>query len=177
MGTARSRWKSQQGSEAMEFTFVMVPLFIMLFFVLNIAWAVFVKTTLQRAVRIGVRNGITITSVSAGSNLTDTVKGVVQSNALGLLNGATGLGYVRVHYFLPPAANSTNAPTDVSGALNADAGGNIMQVSVEGYSLFPFVPHLYGWNQAPDNNPMLINVYAADLIEPNRTPPPVGTAP
>ena len=155
----------------------MVPLLFMLFVLLNIAWAIFVKTTLQRAVRIGVRTGITLQTVAAGSNLTDTVKGVVQSSALGLLNGTTGYGYIKVHYFLPPASSSTNPPTDVSSALNADAGGNIMQVSVEGYSLAPFVPRIYSWTQAPDNNPLLVSVYAADLIEPNRTPPPVGTAP
>jgi hypothetical protein len=155
----------------------MVPLLIMLFVLLNIAWAVFVKTTLQRAVRIGVRNGITIQTVAAGSNLTDTVKGIVQSNALGLLNGTAGYGFIKVHYFLPPASNSSTAPTDVSTALNADAGGNIMQVSVQGYTLFPFVPRIYSWSQAVDNSPLMVNVYAADLIEPNRTPPPVGTAP
>jgi hypothetical protein len=155
----------------------MLPLFCMIFVLLNIAWAVFAKATLQRAVRIGVRSGITLTSVSPGGNLTATVKGVVQSNALGLLHGSTGLGYIKVNYFLPPAVNSNTAPTDVSTALNADAGGNIMQVSVQGYPLVPIVPRIFHWYEKPDDNPLLVTVYAADMIEPTRTPPPVGNAP
>ena len=167
----------QRGSEAIEFTFVMLPLFSMIFILLNIAWAVFAKSTLQRAVRIGVRDGITITTTSNGSCLTDTVKGIVQANSLGLLHGSTGLGYVKVNYFLPPAPSSTTSPTDVSTASNADAGGNIMQVSVQGFSLVPIVPRISQWSQAPDKNPLIVNVYAADVIEPSRTPPCVGTAP
>ena len=173
----KRRAVAQRGSEAIEFTFVMLPLFAMLFILLNIAWAVFAKSTLQRAVRMGVRAGITITTTSPGSCLTDVVKSTVQANSLGLLNGTTGLGYIKVNYFLPPAPSSTTAPTDVSSAINADAGGNIMQVSVQGYSLVPIVPRLYSWQQAEDESPLIVNVYAADLIEPSRTPPCVGTAP
>lgn len=155
----------------------MLPLFAMIFVLLNIAWAVFAESTLQRAVRIAVRYGITVTSTNAGSCLTDVVKSTVQANSLGLLNGSTGLGYIKVNYFLPPSASSTTAPTDVSTAINADAGGNIMQVSVQGFSLVPIVPRVYSWHQSPDNSPFIVNVYAADLIEPSRTPPCVGTAP
>jgi Flp pilus assembly protein TadG len=167
----------QRGSEALEFTFVMLPLFCMIFVLLNIAWAIFAKSTLQRAVRLGVRSGITITSVSAGGNLTDTVKGIVQSNALGLLHGSTGLGYIKVNYFLPPGPSSNTAPTDVSSSLNADAGGNIMQVSIQAYPLVPIVPRIFNWYEKPDSNPFMVTVYAADLIEFSRTPPPVGNAP
>jgi Flp pilus assembly protein TadG len=172
-----SRAVRQRGSEALEFTFVMLPLVCMIFILLNIAWAVFAKSTLQRAVRIGVRTGVATSTVAAGSSLTDVVKGVVQANSLGLLNGTTGLSYIKVHYFLPPATGSTSPPTDVSSALNADAGGNIMQVSVQGFSLIPIVPRIFHWYEAPDINPLIVNVYSADIIEPNRTPPPVGTAP
>jgi Flp pilus assembly protein TadG len=161
----------------MEFTLVMLPLFAMIFALMNIAWAVFADSTLQRAVRLGVRYGITVTSTASGSCLTDVVKSTVQANSLGLLSGATGLGKIKVNYFMPPAASSTSPPTDVSTALNADAGGNIMQVSVQGFSLLPIVPHIYNWGLMSDKNPFIVNVYAADLIEPSRTPPCVGTAP
>ncbi len=144
---------------------------------LNIAWAVFADSTLQRAVRVAVRYGITVTSTPTGSCLTDEVKSTVEANSLGLLNGSTGLGYIKVHYFMPPSSSSTSPPTDVSTSLNADAGGNIMQVSVQGYSLLPIVPRIYSWHQTADSSPFYVNVFAADLIEPNRTPPCVGTAP
>jgi len=111
----------------------MLPLFAMIFVLLNITWGVFAKATLQRAVRVGVRYGIAATS-TPGRTLTASVKSTVQANSLGLLSGTSGLGYIKVNYFLPPAPSSTTAPTDVSTALNADAGGNIMQVSVQGFS-------------------------------------------
>ncbi len=155
----------------------MLPLFAMIFVLLNIAWAVFAESTLQRAVRVAVRYGITVSSTNTGSCLTDVVKADVQANSLGLLNGTTGLGYIKVNYFLPPSASATTAPTDVSTAANADAGGNIMQVSVQGYSLLPIVPRITNWQTPADKSPLIVSVYAADLIEPNRTPPCVGTAP
>ncbi|HEY3840540.1 MAG TPA: TadE/TadG family type IV pilus assembly protein [Bryobacteraceae bacterium] len=161
----------------MEFTLVMLPLLSMIFILLNITWAVFTKSTLQRAVRIGVRAGISTTSTTSGTCLTDLVKSTVEANSMGLLNGTTGLGYIKVNYYMPPASNTNTPPTDVSSALNADNGGNIMQVSVQGYSLLPIVPRIYDWKQAPDKNPLIVNVYAADIIEPSRTPPCVGTAP
>jgi Flp pilus assembly protein TadG len=173
----KSRVARQKGSEALEFTLVMLPLFCMLFILLNIAWAIFAKSTLQRAVRMGVRSGITIQSTSPGTCLTDTVKGIVQANSLGLLNGTRGLGYIKVNYYLPPDPNTATAPTDVSTTLNADAYGNIMQVSVQNFSLVPIVPRIFHWYEKADDNPMLVNVYAADLIEYSRTPPCVGSAP
>ncbi len=154
----------------------MLPLFSMMFILLNIAWAIFAKSTLQRAVRIGVRTGVTITSTNPGTCLSDVVKSTVQANSLGLLNGSNG-GLVQVNYFLPPAPNSTTAPTDVSTAANADAGGNIMQVSVQGFSLVPIVPRIYHWYETPDDSPLIVNVYAADVIEPSRTPPCVVSSP
>ena len=161
----------------MEFSLVMLPLLSIIFLLLNIAWSIFATSTLQQAVRVGVRTGIVISSTAPHTCLTDVVKSTVQSNALGLLNGTTGLGYIKVNYFLPPAASSTTAPTDVSTAVNADAGGNIMQVSVQGYPLVPIVPRIFNWSQKTDNSPLIVNVYAADMIEPSRTPPCVGTAP
>ena len=161
----------------MEFTLVMMLLFCMIFILLNIAWAIFAKSTLQRAVRIGVRTGIATSTVTAGGSLTATVKDTVQANALGLLNGTKGRAYIKVNYFMPPSYSSSSAPIDVSTTLNADVGGNIMQVSVQGFSLVPIVPRIFSWSQTADESPLIVNVYAADLIEPNRTPPPVGTAP
>ncbi len=83
---------------------------------LDTGWAIFAESTLQRAVRIGVRTGVTLTAsqMAAGACLTDTVKGIVQSNAFGLLNGSSGLAKIKVNYFLPPAPNSSSPATDVS---------------------------------------------------------------
>jgi len=52
---------------------------------------------------------------------------------MGLLGGATGLALINIQYYLP----NTLAP--VSG-LNSNQGGNIVEVSVRGYSLPPLGP-------------------------------------
>jgi hypothetical protein len=114
--------------------------------------------------------------MSGSACLTDSVKGVVQQNAMGLLNGRSGLAMIKVHYLQPPPPNSTAAVTDVSNQASGNSSGNIMQVSVEGYSLAPLLPRIF-WKQAPDKAPLTITVSSADLIEPSRTPACIGTAP
>ena len=170
----------RKGAELLEFTFVLLPLLAMIWTIMDIGWAVFAKSTLQRAVRTGVRTGVTITAAqatAAGTCLTEMVKSAVQQNSLGLLGGSAGLSKIKVNYFQPPDADSTAAATDVSTLPGANKSGNIMQVSVQNYSLMPLLPRIFDWKTAPDKSPMNISVYSADLIEPSNSPPCLGTAP
>ena len=163
----------------LEFSLCFVPLLAMIGVTADAAWAIFAKSTLQRAVRVGVRTGVTLTAgqMASGACLTDTVKGTVQANSLGLLSGSSGLSMIKVNYYQPPEPNSSSAATDVSTQLNGDQPGNIMQVSVQNYSLVPLLPRLYQYYRPAERNPMVITVASADLIEPSRTPPCIGTAP
>jgi Flp pilus assembly protein TadG len=164
---------------------VLLPFLAMVTALVDGSWAVFAKATLQRAVRLGVRTGVTLTSsqMAQGACLTGTVKGVVQANAMGLLGsgtGSSGYALIKVHYFQPPAASSNSAATDVSGNSDGDQPGNIMQVSVQNYSVVPLLPRIFNWKTAPDKNPLVIQgVYSADLIEPASITdrPCIGTAP
>ena len=167
-----------KGAEVLEFTFVLLPLLATLFVLLDISWAIFSKSTLQRAVLAGVRNGVTITGAQAGGKcLTEMVKTTVQQNSLGLLSGPSGLSKIKVNYFKPPAPNSSAPAVDVSTEIFGNTPGNIMQVSIQNYSLMPLVPRIFDWKTAPDKSPMNITVYSADLIEPSRNPPCIGMAP
>jgi len=173
------RARRRKGSELLEFSMVMLPLLAMVTVVVDMGWAVFAESTLQRAVRIGVRTGVTLTSSSAlitqYGDLTTAVKNVVQQNASGLLRN--DYATIKVNYLQPPPPSSTSAATDVSGQANGDAPGNIMKVSVVGYSLLPLMPRIYGGKNGIDSNPMIITVNSADIIEPDRSPPAIGTAP
>ena len=173
------RNNGRKGAELLEFTFVLLPLLATVFVLMDVSWAVFSKSTLQRAVLAGVRNGVTITGAQAtgGKCLTDMVKTTVQQNSLGLLTGTSGLNKIKVNYFKPPAPNSTAAALDVSAQTYGNTPGNIMQVSIQNYSLMALVPRIFDWKTAPDKSPMNITVYSADLIEPSRDPPCIGTAP
>ena len=173
------RAKRCSGAEMLEFIITFLPMLVMVFYLLDVSWAIFAKSTLQRAVRIGVRTGVTLTNqqMPTGGCLTDVVKATVQQNALGMLNGASGAAMIKVNYFLPPDAKSTGGVTDVSTQTNGNAPGNIMQVSVQGFSLIPLLPRIFDWKHAADKSPLSIEVYSADLIEPSRNPPCIGTAP
>jgi TadE-like protein len=173
------RPSGSKGGEALEFTLVLLPLLCMLLVLMDTAWAIYAKSSLQYAVRIGVRYGVTITAAQTprGSCLTDMVKATVQQNSFGLLTGQSKLDLIKVNYFQPPAADKGGAVTDVSGQSNGNAPGNIMQVSVQNFSLLPLAARLFSWKETPDHNPLSITVYAADRIEPSRNPPCIGTAP
>lgn len=178
--TRPRRAGSRKGSEMIEFTLAFLPLIAIMFVLADSAWAIFVKSTLEYAVRAGVRQGITITgtqATAANSNQTAMVKSIVQQNALGLLSGATGLAKIKVNYFLPPAANSNAAMTDVSTQADGNAGLNVMQVSVQNYTLPSLVPRIFTWKTAADGSAVSVAAVAADLIEPGQDSPPIGAAP
>ena len=168
-----------KGAELLEFTFAILPLFMMMFVTLDAAWGMYVKSTLLFAVRVGVRQGITITgaqATAAGKDLTSMVKDTVQANAMGLLAGSAGRAKIKVNYFQPPDPGSTAMPVDVSTSAGGNAPGNIMQVSIQGYSLGPLVPRFFGWKTL-DVSSTSIGAAAADLIEPSKDTPTIGVAP
>jgi Flp pilus assembly protein TadG len=172
---ARSRRKGQY---LIEFSLILIPLLSMVFVLMNAAWAIFAQATLQRAVRIAVRTGITLTAsdMVGSACLTDTVKGLVQNNSLGLLNGSSGLAKIKINYYQPPAPSSTADPADVSTSASGDVGGNIMQVSVQNFSLVPLVPRVF-FRGITDSAAMVFGVSSADIIEPSWSPPCIGVAP
>ena len=171
----------RKGAELIEFTLSFLPFLAMVLVLLDVAWAVFAKSTLTYAVRAGLRQGITITGTQAtaagNSTLTAMVKSTVQANALGLLAGSSGLAKIKIHFYQPPDPSVNAAPTQVDAASDANKPGNIMQVSIEGFALSPLVPRLFTWKQAADNASSAVAATSYDLIEPSRDVPPKGVAP
>jgi Flp pilus assembly protein TadG len=157
----------------------MLPLLSILFVLVDASWAIFAKSTIIYAVRTAVRTGITITgtqATAAGETLTAMVKDAVQANALGFLKGTTNRGYIQVHYFMQDSTSSTGL-TDVSGASNGNAPGNIMQVSVTNFPLPGLTPRIYNWFTAVDKSATSLGAISADKIEPSGDTPPIGSAP
>ncbi len=142
-----------------EVSLVLLPLCALIFLILDMAWAFYVRSTLQNAVREGVRYAITSQTIT-GMGQDASIKTVVQQNATGLLSGGPGLALINIQYYLP----NTLAP--VSG-LNSNQGGNIVEVYVQGYSLPPLGPILR--NPAP----LLLGAQAYDRMEgsPGGIPP------
>lgn len=179
---SRLRKDRRKGAEMLEFTFVFLPMLCMILVFLDIAWAIFAKSTLNYAVRAGLRYGITITgtqATAANSDLAAMTKARVQQNAVGLLAGSSGLSKIKIHFYSPPATGTNAAPTQVDASSDANKPLNIMQVSVEGFSLSPLAPRIFGWRDrsAPDKAASAIAATSYDMIEPSRDVPPKGTVP
>ena len=177
-----SRKRRRKGAEMLEFTFAFLPLICMILVFLDIAWAIFAKSTLNYAVRMGLRYGITVTgtqATAAGSDLAAMTKAKVQANAVGLLAGSAGLAKIKIHFYQPPSPGTNSAPTLVDSNADANKPLNIMKVDVEGFTLSPLVPRLFDWRTrgAPDKTSTPIAASAYDMIEPSRDVPPKGTVP
>jgi Flp pilus assembly protein TadG len=163
---------SRKGAELIEFTLCFVPLTAIIFVLVSVSWGIYVKTTLSYAVHEGVRQGITIDSTAAaGTTLTAMVQNIVQQNAMGLLAGANGLSMIHVDYFRVSSSNSSVLAT-VTQAGGGIMPGDIIQVSIQGYSLSPLTPRLYGWTWV-DKASTNIAAIAADRIEPFPTLPSI----
>jgi Flp pilus assembly protein TadG len=108
------------GSEVVEFGLVLLPLLAVVFFIFDICWLVFAQGTLQHAAQEGVRYAVV-------GNSADSVKLVVQQNAMGFLgNTPDGLSKIDVSYY---------APSDLKKSITGPAsmvGGNVVEVSISG---------------------------------------------
>ncbi len=144
----RGRRRRERGAELLETALVLVPLLLITFLLLDLSMAIFLRSTFQQAVREGVRYAIT------GQNTTgpcqdDSVKTVVKQNAVGFLSSAAASATMHVHFMSP-----------VNGTVANNAAGNIVEVSVEGYTYGPLAPF------QRLNYPLMIWARAYDLMEP-----------
>jgi len=122
-----------------------------LFLIMDLSWAIFARSVLQYAVREGVRYAVTSQTV-AGLGHVDSIKTVVQNHALGLLNG-DGWDKIQVRFYSPDTFE------DVTALPGANAGGNLVEVSVQGYSWLPLFPLL------KSNAPLIFSAKSADRME------------
>jgi Flp pilus assembly protein TadG len=147
----------QRGNSMLEFAFVLLPLMAVLLAVVDYSMAIFMKVTLQHAVREGTRYAVTWQTL-AGKGQDASIKAIVQKNAMGFLSGTTGAAKINIQYYL----------ADTFTATTANDPGNIIDVSVQNYT-WKWIAPLYrqGGNIA-------FTVHAMDRMEglPGGTTPP-----
>ena len=134
--------KSRQrrsGHVMLEMALGFFPFFGLIFGIADFSMVMTINSTLQNAVTMGVREGITYNLVY--NNVTYTsqtalVQAVVQANSGGWLTAANTPTYVSVSYYAPGALSTAVVATyDGNGNItNApNAPGNVMEVKVRGY--------------------------------------------
>ena len=148
---------SRLGQALVELPLVLIPLVALWVAIIDFSFAIFLKGTFQHAVREGARYAVTSrTEPSLGHDA--SIQAAVQRNAMGFLNGEQGAGRIHIRYYLPGTLAETQS----------NAGGNIVEVSVEGYTWNWIAPVLRG-NAAP----LTIVARSSDRMEasPGGVPP------
>jgi Flp pilus assembly protein TadG len=147
------------GSACLELALIFLPLFAVLFAFVDFSMPIFLRSTLQSAVRAGVRYAVTY-QTGSGLGQDDSIRQVVQRNALGLLQGSAGAARITIDYYPP-----TDLSDQVTGA-GSNAPGNVVEVSVSNYTWSWIAPLSGGFNPGfYSRSPLLISVSSADRME------------
>src|SRR5713101_186573 len=97
---ARPGNRNRRGNTIIESALIILPLFSIVFAIIDFSMVAFVRHTLHHAVREGTRYAIT-SQTMAGLGHDDSIKTVVQQNAMGFLNGTDGMSKISVDYYDP----------------------------------------------------------------------------
>ncbi len=148
--------RPRRGNSLLDIAIVAVPLFGLLFSIVDFGMAIFIRTTLQHSVREGVRYAVTY-NTSGGKCQDASITEKVQQSAMGFLNGSEGESKIKVRYF----AIDENSPGTFAefGAGTGNAPGNIVEVGVEWYE-YKWMAPIY-WSSAP----LTISVRSSDRME------------
>jgi Flp pilus assembly protein TadG len=139
-----ARKSRESGSQVLEATLVIIPMLLLTFMMLDLSMVIFIRTTMQEAVRVGDRYAITGQN-TIGPCQDDSIKYVVQKNAAGLLTSTANKAYIHVQFVNPQ-----------TGGQGTNAYGNIVNVKIEGYKYSAIAPFerlnfpLYIWAEASD---------------------------
>ena len=151
----------ERGNMLVELALVITPFLALALTTIELALPIFKKSTFEDAVREGCRFGITFQTSYNGTNygsMTAAIQAVVQANAMGFLSDAS---VIHVDYY------SASTFALVTGA-GANADGNILQVSVVGYTHSWIAP--VNWTMGSsrfglDPTPLTVSAMSADRLE------------
>jgi Flp pilus assembly protein TadG len=163
----------------LETVFVFLPFFALVFAIIDYSMVVFLQGTFKHAVRVGVRFAITGRLVAGESGHINSIKAIVQQNAMGFLNGDSGRQKITVRFYDPLTF------AEVTGA-NSNQSGNIVEVTISPCANPPTDCYTWGW-MAPlqtgwtssgsmtgrRTTPLAISARSSDRLE----PPPGGVPP
>jgi Flp pilus assembly protein TadG len=162
-GVSWLRRRRSRGNAMLEVGLMMIPFLALMFGIFDYAIVVFLRNTMQFAVREGVRYAITSQTI-AGLGHDGSIKQIVMNNSMGFANLLSptnnGLNQITVTYYNPATL------TVVSG-VNSNVGGNIVVVAATGLRWQFMAPVLHR------TTPMTFDVSSAGMMEAT----PVGGPP
>lgn len=150
MEASSRRRRGQTGHGFVETALIFLPFISLFLGLFDFGMAIFLRNTFQHAVREGVRYAVTYqTSTGQPNGHDSSIKSVVQQNAMGFLAGTSGADKIKIRYYNPTTLVETSA----------NAPGNVVEVSVEGYTWGMVAPVMGHFNPIP------LNVVASDRME------------
>lgn len=124
--------RSRRGNALVEAAFVFLPLLALLLGIADFGFASFLRSTIQHAVREGTRYGVTF-QTKPGKCHSESIKDVVVEQSMGFLASAANRELIKVRFYDPDTFVELTTPS-------ANSPGNILEVSVEGYSFTWLAP-------------------------------------
>ena len=154
-------YKEEGGTQIVEFGLVILPLFALLFLVVDVGWIIFAQGAIQHAAREGVRFAVTGQLPAGYQHQDDAIRSVVQSNSFGFLNGASGLGNIAIQYYNPTTLQAAKG-------VGSNIGGNLLQITISGVQINPLGPILRS------STAVTLSAISSDVMEssPNGVPAP-----
>jgi Flp pilus assembly protein TadG len=147
---------AERGAAIVELALILVPLMALMFAIIDFSLPIFLKSMFTAAVREGCRFGIAYQMSYKGttySSQTASIKAVVQDYSMGFLSGTSGANKISVNYYSPIS------PFNLLTGNGANNSGNILEVTINGYSWVPLAPI---WRS---NTALTINAISADRLE------------
>jgi Flp pilus assembly protein TadG len=168
---SRRRIRKSGGAVMMETALTLLPLFALITGFFDVTFAIFNWSTLQNAVREGVRYAVTFqTTGSLGQDA--SIAQIVVNNAMGVLAGTTAVDSTTAGQLSITTKYYTQQnPNTAVASPGGNIPGNIVEVSVQNYQLQWMVPlsGTLGGGNMPGSpfrpqTPAAINVYARDIL-------------
>lgn len=153
------RRRRSGGNAILEAVFTLLPTFALILAFVDYGLMIFRWSTLQNAVREGVRYAVTFQTITGdGQDL--SIETTVQNNALGFVKTTDNPQTIYVKYYNP----TTLAQVTTGG----NVPGNVVQVSVQGvaYSWITPLSGSYG-GAVPfyrSTTPLTLNVFSSDIL-------------
>ncbi|MCC7499482.1 MAG: pilus assembly protein [Bryobacterales bacterium] len=137
---------------------VILPTFALVLGTVDCGVALFLKSTFQNAVREGARYAITF-QTQGGYCMDDSIRLVVQRNAMGLLGGnaTPNRSKIAVKYY-----NQADLSTEITGS-SGNFPGNIVEVSVTNYQ-WKWLSLLSGTYELRNATPLSIVAFSSDRL-------------
>lgn len=141
--------RKRSGHVLLETAFGFMPLMALIFGIADFSMVMYINSTLQNAVREGVRFGITYATTYNGttySSQTNAIRAVVEANSGGWVTSTNGPTYIQVNYYTPDnlssPATASQLPKTVNSVLISylNQSGNVLEVKISGFPWNWMVP-------------------------------------